>query len=196
MESDTAASPAPAAKRWIVHPTMPRDVRARLSAYHPVLAQVLYNRGQDTPDKARAFLDGGDEALHDPSRMSGMAQAVARIRRAIKRGERIAVYGDFDADGVTSTVLLTETLNALGGRRVRPYIPHRVDEGYGLNNDALDALHREGVALVITVDCGIRSGGGPRQGHRPDIIVTDHHPSATSCPRRRGDQPQDRPATA
>lgn len=182
MESDTATSPAPA-KRWLTQPPMPRDVRARLSAYHPVLAQVLYNRGQDTPVKARAFLDGGAENLHSPFKMSGMAQAVSRIRAALKEGERIAVYGDFDADGVTSTALLTETLTALGGR-VRPYIPHRVDEGYGLNNDALDALHREGVTLVITVDCGIRSVAEVQHAKAIglDIIVTDHHSIGDELP--------------
>jgi len=148
-----------------------------------VLAQVLYNRGQDTPEKARMFLDGGDYALHNPFLMHGMAQAVARIRQAIKRGELIAVYGDFDADGVTSTALLTQALQALGGR-VRPYIPNRVDEGYGLNTNALDQLKDEGARLVVTVDCGIRSLEEVAYGRQIglDMIVTDHHSVGEELP--------------
>lgn len=148
-----------------------------------MLAQVLYNRGQDTPEKARMFLEGGDYALHNPFLMHGMAQAVARIRQAIKRSELIAVYGDFDADGVTSTALLTQALQALGGR-VRPYIPNRVDEGYGLNTNALDQLKDEGARLVVTVDCGIRSLEEVAYGRRIglDMIVTDHHSVGEELP--------------
>jgi len=175
--------PTSAVKRWRVQAPIPSDIRAALHAYDPVLAQVLYNRGQDTPEKARMFLDGGDYALHNPFLMHGMAQAVARIRQAIKRGELIAVYGDFDADGVTSTALLTQALQALGGR-VRPYIPNRVDEGYGLNTNALDQLKDEGARLVVTVDCGIRSLEEVAYGRqiRLDMIVTDHHSVGEELP--------------
>lgn len=174
---------APTAKRWNLYPALPRDVRTRLSTYHPVLAQVLYNRGQDTPEKARQFLDGGDSSLHNPFTMHDMPEAVARIRHALRKGQLVAVYGDFDADGVTSTALLTQVLAALGGR-VMPYIPHRVDEGYGLNTDALARLYRQGVALVITVDCGIRSVDEVRYGKALglDIIVTDHHSLGEEIP--------------
>ena len=143
-------------KHWRVLPLIPDEVRSRLSEFHPVMAQVLYNRGQDTPEKVRMFLEGGEDSLHNPFDMHGMPDAVARIRYAIKKQELIAVYGDFDADGVTSTALLTQAITALGGR-VKPYIPNRVDEGYGLNEEALRSLLDEGVKLVITVDCGIRS---------------------------------------
>ncbi len=170
-------------KRWRVQPLIPPRVQRRLGAYHPILAQVLYNRGQDTLEKAQRFLEGGDETLHNPFAMYGMSEAVARIRQAIRRGELIAVYGDFDADGVTSTVLLTQTLQALGGR-VRPYIPNRVDEGYGLNINALDTLRDEGVRLVVTVDCGIRSLEEVAHGRRIglDMIVTDHHSVGEELP--------------
>ncbi|MEL7675542.1 MAG: single-stranded-DNA-specific exonuclease RecJ [Chloroflexota bacterium] len=162
-------------KRWNISPTIPPHVLRHLNSYHPVIAQVLYNRGQDTPDKARAFLDGNGLA-HDPFALSGMAQAVGRIRQAIKRREPIVVYGDFDADGVTSTALLVQALGALSAH-VTPYIPHRVDEGYGLNVEALRALHQQGARLVITVDCGIRSVEEVAYGQRIglDMIVTDHH---------------------
>lgn len=163
------------AKRWNIAPTIPPHVLRHLSSYHPIIAQVLYNRGQDTPDKARAFLDGNGRA-HDPFALSGMAQAVGRIRQAIRRQEPIVVYGDFDADGVTSTALLVQALEALGAQ-VTPYIPHRIDEGYGLNTDALDALRQQGASVIITVDCGIRSVEEVAYGQRIglDMIVTDHH---------------------
>lgn len=170
-------------KRWNIAPRIPPSVLATLREFHPVIAQVLYNRGQDTPQKARAFLDGGDDALHNPFALHGMAQAVERIRRAIRGGEQIVVYGDFDADGVTSTALLVQALQALGAR-VEPYIPHRVDEGYGLNFEALRTLHRQGTSLVVTVDCGIRSVEEVAYGRRLglDLIVTDHHSVGEALP--------------
>ncbi len=170
-------------KRWRVQPLIPPSVQRRLGAYHPILAQLLYNRSQDTPEKAQRFLEGGDDTLHNPFAMHGMSEAVARIRHAIKRGELIAVYGDFDADGVTSTALLTQALRALGGQ-VRPYIPNRVDEGYGLNINALDTLRDEGVRLVVTVDCGIRSLDEVAHGRRIglDLIITDHHSVGEELP--------------
>lgn len=170
-------------KRWRVLPGIPPEVARWLESYHPVIAQVLYNRGQDTPEKARMFLSGGDDALYNPFTLHGMPQAVGRIRQALKDGERIAVYGDFDADGVTSTVLLTQALQAVGGR-VMPYIPNRVDEGYGLNQDALQALAESGVKLVITVDCGIRAVEEVAFGNALglDIIVTDHHSVGDQLP--------------
>ena len=147
------------------------------------MAQVLINRGQDTPEKAQTFLVGSPDALHNPFDMHGMQQAVGRIRQAIKAGEAIAVYGDFDADGVTSTALLTQALEALGAR-VMPYIPNRVDEGYGLNEDALRSLLDQGVRLVVTVDCGIRSVEEVAAGNALglDMIVTDHHSVGEQLP--------------
>ncbi|MBN2304644.1 MAG: single-stranded-DNA-specific exonuclease RecJ [Anaerolineae bacterium] len=175
--------PSGSNKRWRVLPPIPPEVLDQLSAYHPVIAQVLYNRGQDSAAKAHMFLRGGAEALHNPFTMHGMAEAVARIRQAIKDRELMAVYGDFDADGVTSTALLTQALDALGGR-VMPYIPNRVDEGYGLNEEALQSLVEDGVSLVITVDCGIRAVEEVAFGSTLglDIIVTDHHSVGEQLP--------------
>lgn len=176
-------APDQAIKRWRIAPQIPPDALAQLREYHPVMAQVLYNRGQDTPDKARTFLDGGDDAVYNPFHMSGMPQAVARVRNAIKNRERIAIYGDFDADGVTSTALLTQAIEALGGH-VMPYIPNRVDEGYGLNQDALRWLHDQAVKLVITVDCGIRAVDEVAFANQIglDMIVTDHHSIGDQLP--------------
>ncbi len=114
--------------------------------------------------------------LRDPSQILDLSAAVARIRAAIAGQEPIVVYGDFDADGVTSTALLVQTLKAFGAQ-VQPYIPNRVDEGYGLNCDALDKIASWGTRLVVTVDCGIRSVREVAHGNSLglDMIVTDHH---------------------
>jgi single-stranded-DNA-specific exonuclease len=169
-------------KRWIVHPAAPAGHFARLSHVAPLIVQLLWNRGIDDPARVEAFLKG-ETRLDDPFRIKGMNEAVTRIRRAIRLGERIAVYGDFDADGVTATALLVQTLSALGAF-VRPYIPHRVDEGYGLNNNALAELARDGHQLVITVDCGIRSVDEVAFANRLglDVIVTDHHSIGPELP--------------
>ncbi len=170
-------------KRWIVAPAAPAALLDRYRGMHRVLAQVLYNRGFDQPDDALRFLRIQGEPFN-PFDLKGMSAAVARIRQAIKRGELIVVYGDFDADGVTATALLTQALRALGAR-VKPYIPHRIDEGYGLNAEALVRLAKTGVRVVITVDCGIRSLEEVEAGRSAglDMIVTDHHSVGQETPR-------------
>ena len=140
-------------KRWQVAPPAPPGHIARFLQLHPITVQVLYNRGISDPASVTAFLDG-ESGESNPFALAGMTAAVTRLRRALRDGEPIAVYGDFDADGVTATALLVQTLRALGGQ-VRPYIPHRVDEGYGLHKTALTQLARAGVRIVITVDCGV-----------------------------------------
>lgn len=165
--------------RWRVAPTMPPENSKRLEQYHPVFRQILYNRGLDEPAKIQAFLEGYYLEECDPFLLAGMDQAVARISKAIANDELIVVYGDFDADGVTATVLLTEALRGLGVERrlVRPYIPDRVDEGYGLNGDAIERIKEFGAGLIITVDCGIRSVAEVDLANQigVDVIVTDHH---------------------
>jgi len=165
-------------KRWLIAPPAPSDYLDRLADHdiHPVLAQVLYNRGFDTPEAALEFLARHYLADDNPFLLKGMAEATYHLRLAIRRGDPVVVYGDFDADGVTSTVLLTEVLARLGAD-VRPYIPDRVDEGYGLNSPALKALAEDGVRVVVTVDCGIRSVKEVEDGigYGLDMIVSDHH---------------------
>src|SRR5512139_2532949 len=114
----------------------------RLADLRPLLVQLLHNRGLDGQGVAQEFLDGR-YARHNPFQLKDMDRAVTRLRRAIRHGEPIVVYGDFDADGVTATVLLVQTLATLGAQ-VKPYIPHRVDEGYGLNLGALRHLYAQG----------------------------------------------------
>ncbi len=162
-------------KRWQIAAAVPETFLTRLSHLHPLVARALYNRGLTDPAEAEAFLRG-DPGPDDPFRLEGMNQAVDRLRRAIRADEPIAVYGDFDADGVTATALLVLALRALGGQ-VQPYIPHRLEEGYGLNRAALADLASQGTRVVVTVDCGIRFpqeiAYARRQGM--DVIVTDHH---------------------
>ncbi len=162
-------------KRWEIASRCPKDISATLSHLHPLLIQALYNRGIIDLAEVKSFLEPPLE-FRDPFGMKGMAEAVARIRDAIRAGEQIVVYGDFDADGVTSTALLVQALRAFGAK-VRPYIPHRIDEGYGLHCDSLDRVAATGAKLVITVDCGIRSPREVAHGASlgMDMIVTDHH---------------------
>src|SRR5690554_4838800 len=171
-------------KKWIIAEPAPDIYVERLRKHdiYPTLATLLYRRGYETPDDALAFLqyyDGDD----NPFRLKGMIEAVYRLRMAIRRGERIAVYGDFDCDGVTSTALLTEVLARLGAN-VCPYIPNRVDEGYGLNSPALKKLADDGVSVVVTVDCGIRSikEVEDAKSYGLDMIISDHHSVGAELP--------------
>lgn len=170
------------AKRWLVAEAAPQDLLRQYRGMGTVLAQILYNRGFTEPNDALRFLQS-DSVSYNPFDMKGMAAAVGRIRHAIRRSEPIIIYGDFDADGVTATALLTQALTALGAN-VKPYIPHRIDEGYGLNSEALIRLAHAGVKLVITVDCGIRSVQEVADGNKAgvDIIVTDHHSVGAEIP--------------
>jgi single-stranded-DNA-specific exonuclease len=171
-------------RRWRISPPIPLDERDRFQDFHPLLAQILYRRGFTDPASARAFLNG-TPLTRSPREMKGIPEAGIRIRQAIRKREKIVVYGDFDADGVTSTVVLVSALKALGAD-VEPYIPNRIDEGYGLNTDALDRIKGERHAqLVITVDCGIRSLHEVEYGCNIglDMIVTDHHSVGPELPQ-------------
>ncbi len=172
-------------RRWIVQPSCPAEHLARFSAFSPLIAQIFFNRGITEVNAAREFLSD-DFASGNPFQMTGMEVTVERIRRAIRAGEAIAVYGDFDADGVTATALLVQALDSLGAR-VQPYIPHRIDEGYGLNKEALASLKEKGVCVVITVDCGVRSIEEVAYGTGIglDMIVTDHHSLGNELPAAR-----------
>lgn len=178
----------PFAKRWNLAPPAPPDLLNAYVGMSPLVAQILYNRGLADPLQAVAFLSARDTSIgrflsYKRGSNSNIDRAIGRLRNAIARKERIAVYGDFDADGVTSTVLLVQTLTALGAS-VEAYIPHRVDEGYGLNAEALLKLARSGVKVVVTVDCGIRSVEDVVCGNAYglDIIITDHHSLGPEIP--------------
>ncbi|MGH7809166.1 MAG: single-stranded-DNA-specific exonuclease RecJ, partial [Candidatus Binatia bacterium] len=163
-------------KRWRIESPITPQAEESLAKFPSILRQILFNRGMGTDAEARAFLKAEPNFNTDPFQLIGMDAAVERIQYALDHDEAIAVYGDYDVDGVTATALLVQALEGLGAR-VRGYIPNRFDEGYGLNPDALDSLKTDGVKLVITVDCGIRSPD--EAGHARDIgldlIISDHH---------------------
>ena len=169
-------------KRWQIAPPAPAIFFERLPAIHPLIAQILYNRGITESAAVAAFLDRALIA-DNPFQMQGMEAAVRLARQALARGDLIVVYGDYDVDGVTACAILIQTLRSLGGQ-VLPYIPNREDEGYGLNKDAITTLAEDGARLLITVDCGIRSldevAWARRQGMQ--VIVTDHHHLAEALP--------------
>jgi single-stranded-DNA-specific exonuclease len=165
--------------RWSVAEPLSSEADKNLAPFPPILRQLLVNRGYSTEPAARAFLKAAPDSNPDPFQLTGMRTAVDRIRYALVHQEPIAIYGDYDVDGVTATALLVQTLQSLGAN-VRGYIPNRFDEGYGLNNEALDLLRAEGVKLVITVDCGIRSPAESEYARDIllDLIISDHHPPA------------------
>jgi single-stranded-DNA-specific exonuclease len=183
------------AAHWELHPPVPPEHIKRISSELPHLGltalsiQVLANRGFVEPDGIQEFVNPPDiSKFPDPTLLTGMSEAVARIQAAIQSGECIVVYGDFDADGVTSTALLTLALRHFGAQ-VEPYVPNRVAEGYGLNAKAVQEIASKGTRLLITVDCGISGREEVAEATRAgmDVIVTDHHhlpsdlPEASAC---------------
>jgi single-stranded-DNA-specific exonuclease len=150
----------------------------------PVTARLLAIRGLGDLDVARRFLTPKLDDLHDPFRLAGMDVAVERILGAVARRERIAVHGDYDVDGVTSTVILRRALELLGAD-VMHFIPERLRDGYGLQPASLDRLHADGARLVISVDCGIRGIEAAERARELgiDLVITDHHEPDVELPR-------------
>jgi len=149
----------------------------------PIVARLLCQRGLSDAEQASRFLNPALDQLHDPLALADMPIAVERILAAIARKERIAIHGDYDVDGVTSTVILRRSLELLGAD-VRHFIPERLKDGYGLQPAAIERLHAEGVALIISVDCGIRGADAAMRARElgVDLIITDHHEPDESLP--------------
>lgn len=161
---------------WNVAEPRQEEVNGLVGAgYAPLVSMVLSARGVGKPRQAQAYLRCDGDIL-DPYLMKDMKPAVQRIRQALKNHEKIAVFGDYDVDGITATCLLTDFLRRQGGSCV-PYIPGRLEEGYGLNELALRQLQGEGVKLIVTVDCGITAIEEARLCKKlgMDLIITDHH---------------------
>ena len=163
-------------KRWRVADPSSAEVISSLSGILPFVANLLGRRGITTREEAREFLDVSPDLFEDPGNLPEIAIAVERLEIARQRAETVAVFGDFDADGVTGTALMMRALTRYGLLPV-PYIPHRVTEGHGLNNGAVDKLKDQGVTLIVTVDCGVTDVGPIAHAKNSDIdtIVTDHH---------------------
>src|SRR5438128_7758424 len=149
----------------------------------PAVARLLCQRGISDPGLAERFLNPSIDHLHDPWLLADMRAAVDRILAAIARRERIAIHGDYDVDGITSTVILRRSLELLGANVVH-FIPERLTDGYGLQPAAIERLHADGVALIISVDCGIRGADAAVRARElgVDLIITDHHEPDAELP--------------
>jgi single-stranded-DNA-specific exonuclease len=145
-------------------------------AVSPVVAQLLLNRQVDTPELARRFLNAPLTGLYEPELLPGVTEAADRLYAAVRDGRPVCVYGDYDVDGVTGTAILLSALRLLGASP-EFHVPHRVDEGYGLNGEALRRIAEGGAAVVVTVDCGIASVAEAEEARRLglELIITDHH---------------------
>lgn len=166
------------AKRWIVreHDSHQTNALARSLGVSQIVAQLLIARGCSDEQSASRFLNPSRDQLHDPLLMLDMRKAVERILRAIDRNEPVLIYGDYDVDGTTGTVVLRRALKLLGAR-TGYHVPHRFTEGYGIQQPALEKALADGYKLVVSVDCGIRAFDPLlwAREHNLDIIVTDHH---------------------
>ncbi len=178
----------PINKRWVVKPQGETRAVEMLSAelgIAPVLANLLVQRGIDTVEKANRFFEPSLAHLHDPFLMKDMDKAVARVEQAVRNGEKIMVYGDYDVDGTTAVALVYKFLRQIGHTNLLFYIPDRYTEGYGISVKGIDFAARKGVSLVITVDCGIKATEKVVYAKQKgvDFIICDHHLPAEEIPR-------------
>jgi single-stranded-DNA-specific exonuclease len=174
--------------RWRLKPFDSQQIAAlsRSAGVAPLVAQVLINRGVTDPDRARTFLESRLNGLNDPSLLPGAVEAAERIVRAVRDDRPIVIYGDYDVDGVCGTSVLWAALRLAGAKRVSYYIPHRVEEGYGVNPDAVRRIAAEHPgALLVTVDCGISAVAEARLARELglEMIVTDHHTIGDDLPK-------------
>lgn len=167
-------------KRWRLAPREPQlEKYAQEWAVPPLLAALLLKRGLRTAEDVRLFQQPKLTDLHDPALLPNLTRAADRLLQAVRARQTIIVYGDYDVDGITASAILWHALQALGGR-VKTYVPHRLDEGYGLNSQAVAQLcapDEHGLPLLVTVDCGITALGPARLAREAgvDLIITDHH---------------------
>ena len=170
-------------KRWHILPAVPRGHPLGKCGLSPLITQILFNRGLADAAQVEPFLHIDKRLSPDPFLLPDMEMAVTRIYRAVLGGEKIAIYGDFDADGITSTAVLVQGLRAFNVEAI-PYIPHRINEGHGLKITAVENLKKEGVSLIITTDCGITGVNPVKKASRLgiDVIITDHHTPTEELP--------------
>lgn len=173
------------AKSWHLLPHDPAAIRRLAAALQvdPVVAQLLLNREIGEPEPARRFLESPLDGLHPPQRLPGVTQAAERLHAAVRAGQRICVYGDYDVDGLTGTAILWQALR-LAGAAADFYVPNRLEEGYGVNAEALRQIARSGANLVVTVDCGIGSVAEAEEAKRLglELLITDHHEPQAQLP--------------
>ena len=172
-------------KRWQAAELLPKDVVGSFPEIDPILLQLLWNRGLRTQEAIDEFTNPDwSQDVHDPYLFHHMRRAVERVYEAIGSGQTIAVYGDYDADGVSAAVILVSTLKKIGAA-VEVYLPHREREGYGLNNEAIKYLSGKGAKLLITCDCGIANVDQVAYANSLgfDVIITDHHQRQVELPQ-------------
>ena len=172
-------------KKWIVRPhdaAVIADIE-KSSGVSPVVAQLLAARGMLDPVAIRKFVDAPFQDLRAPALLPGIDKATVRILAAISANEKIVIYGDYDADGMTASAILVRCIKLLGGN-VHSFVPSRIDDGYGLNDEALERIQKGGATLVVTVDCGIASVNEAATARRIglDLIITDHHQYGSELP--------------
>ena len=180
----------PIEKRWVVEPQGEASAVAALCAdtelnLHPVLANLLVQRGIDTVERVRKFFNPQLDDLHDPFLMKDMDKAVERIEQAVRNQEKIMVYGDYDVDGTTAVALVYKFLRHIGHKNLSFYIPDRYTEGYGISRKGIDHAARKGVSLIIALDCGIKATEKVvyAKSKGVDFIICDHHLPAEEIPR-------------
>jgi single-stranded-DNA-specific exonuclease len=172
------------AKEWIIEPEWPgRMEAARRLGVSPIVAQILHNRSLDDVEAARQFLSPQLGNLHPPEQLPGVVEAAERIGDAVRANRKIVLYGDYDVDGIAGVAILWHVLR-MGGADVDFYVPHRLEEGYGLNADALRKIAEQGAKLVITVDCGVTACAEARLAREVglELIITDHHAPKEELP--------------
>jgi len=177
----------PMAAKWRLRPHDPAIVAAlgRAAGLPPLVAQLLLNRGIADPGEAREYLEAKQKSFLDPGGLPGVIEAAERIVAAVRDGRKVVIYGDYDVDGVCGTSILWACLKLAGARDAEYYIPHRVDEGYGVNAEALRKLVTErGARLIVTVDCGISAVAEARLARElgVELIITDHHTIGPDLP--------------
>lgn len=173
-------------KKWRIAKSEPRLARELAQAIDvsSLIGQLLVNRGIKNAVEGKLFLQPALSGLNDPTRLKGIDQALTRLDQALRQNEKILIYGDYDVDGITATVLLINLFKLIG-RSVNYYIPHRIEEGYSLNRQALEQFARDNVQLLITVDCGICDAEEVAYAQKlgMDVIITDHHEPQARLPQ-------------
>ena len=171
-------------QKWHIADAHPQAAeRLKAAGYPCLVSEVLASRGIETAEQAAAFLEHEQRLTYSPFLMADMDKAVARLQQALAAGERMAVFGDYDVDGITATCILVDYLQSRGAD-VLHYIPRRIEDGYGLSRDAIENLYRQGARLLITVDCGITGVEEVDFANSlgMDVIITDHHECKETLP--------------
>lgn len=176
-------------KKYSVRQNIPEKIDKLFEIHSPLVRSLLYARGIEDSETANAFLNPDYEKhLHDPFLLKDMDKVVKRILKAIKDDERIGIFSDYDADGIPGGVALHDFFKKIGYTNFTNYIPLRNEEGFGLNNDAVETLSKDGVKLIITIDCGITDVSQVDLANklRMDVIITDHHIPGKKLPKAFG----------